>query len=104
MCVVSMIGDHYRDKWEPWVSPMNPNNPWTIYPANPLPTELPISRQEFDELKREVAEMVALLKRAKKYDEDNGEPNCELDEKMAILRKVAELVGVDLDEVLKGGK
>ena len=33
--------------------------------------------------------MVALLKRAKKYDEENGEPNCEMDEKMALLRKVA---------------
>lgn len=44
--------------------------------------------------------MKALLKRAKAYDEKNGEPNCEMDEKMAILRKVADMVGIKLDDIL----
>jgi hypothetical protein len=44
--------------------------------------------------------MKALLKRAKEYDERNGEPECEMDEKMAVLRKLAEMVGVNLDDVL----
>lgn len=43
--------------------------------------------------------MKELLKRAKKYDEDNGEPNCEMADKVAVLKRVAELVGVSLDEI-----
>ena len=58
------------------------------------------SQQEFDELKRQVDEMKLLLARAKKYDEENNEPDCEIDEKMKILRAVAAVVGVSLDDVL----
>ena len=96
MCVVSMIGDHYRDKWiDRW--PTLPNWP----PATVTVTA--ISRQEFDDLKKEVSEMKELLKRAKEYDERTGQPDCEIDEKMDLLRKVAKLVGVDLDDVIRKG-
>ena len=89
MCVVSMVGDHYHDKW---------NQP----PYKQLFTNTPeVSRAEFEALKKEVQEMKALLKRAKEYDERNNEPNCEIEEKMKTLRKIAELVGVNLDDVLK---
>lgn len=96
MCVVSMVGDHYRDTW----IPIHPTLP--TWPSNPVyPCDTPeVSRAEFEELKRQVAEMVALLKRAKKYDADNHEPDCEVEDKMALLRKVATLVGVDLDAEL----
>lgn len=79
-----------------WVLP----NP----PAAPPGVTTPfvgVSRQEFDELKRDVLEMKALLKRAKEYDERNGEPGCEMEAKMALLRKVAAAVGIDLDDILK---
>lgn len=100
MCSVSMIGDHYRDMWQP--------KPWyPSLPAVPMPQTSPIiinqpeiSRAEFDELKRQVLEMKELLKRAKKYDEDNGEKDCEIDEKMDVLRRIAKLVGVDLNDVI----
>lgn len=62
--------------------------------------EQPITREEFDALKRDVLEMKELLKRAKKYDEDNGEPDCEMEEKVALVRKVCELVGVNIDDIL----
>lgn len=100
MCVVSMVGDHYRDKWEKKLPDWDPMPTWpppVVQSFNPLPF---ISRQEFDELKRDVLEMKELLKRAKKYDEDNNEPDCEIDEKMDLLRKVAKLVGVSLDDVI----
>lgn len=92
MCVVSMIGDHYRDKWI---------DRWPNIPAWPAQSEPPIPRGEFEALKREVQELKELLKRAKEYDERNGEPDCEIDDKMALLKRVAEAVGIDLDEVLK---
>lgn len=94
MCVVSMVGDHYHDKWQrewPQVLP-NTNQPVPAFP--------PVSRMEFDELKRDVQEMKELLIRAKKYDEENGEPECEIEEKMDVLRRVAKLVGVELDGVI----
>lgn len=87
-----MIGDHYRDKWDDRQWFPNIGQLGYLVP--------PISREEFDALKREVVEMKELLRRAKLYDEKNGEPACEIDEKMDLLRKVAKLVGVDLNDVI----
>lgn len=94
MCVSSMIGDHYADKWRQreWFQGV-PQMPQYIPVAQ-------ISRQEFDDLKREVMDMKALLIRAKEYDARNNEPDCEIDEKMDLLRRVAKLVGVDLGSVI----
>lgn len=93
MCVVSMVGDYYGDKWT------------RQYPAYTVTytTPVEVSREDFDALKKEVEEMKELLKRAKAYDEANNEPNCEMEQKIALLRKVAELVGVDLSEVFGHG-
>lgn len=84
-----MVGDHFGQKWgEPYYQQ--------------IITKLPeVSRTEFDALKKEVEEMKILLQRAKEYDEKNNEPNCEIDEKVAVLKKVAELVGVNLDDIFK---
>lgn len=98
MCVVSMVGDHYADKWRNIMQPQFPHVPQT--PQQQFIIHTPISREEFDALKRDVEEMKALLKRAKEYDERNNEPECEIEEKMDLLRKVAKAVGVDLDDVL----
>jgi hypothetical protein len=40
-----------------------------------------------------------LLERALKYDQDNNEPHCETESKVALLRKVAEAFGVDLNDI-----
>lgn len=102
MCVVSMVGEHYNDKWKPFKYHHWPAiEPWPDSPKVPYPGArpiIPVDRVEFDDLKKQVEEMIALMKRAKKYDEDNNEPDCEVDEKMDLLRKVAKLVGVDLDK------
>lgn len=96
MCTVSMIGDHYGDMWKRLPEINQP-----LFPQQ-FPLQPPaVSREEFDDLKRQVGEMVDLLKRAKKYDEENGQPDCEMDEKMDLLRKVAKLVGVDLDKAIR---
>lgn len=81
------IADHYNysDKY---------NTKWLITTEEDI-----VSREEFDNLKKEIEELRLLLLRAKKYDEDNNEPNCEKDEKTLLLRKIAEKVGVDLSEV-----
>lgn len=97
MCVVSFVGDYYLDKWR-YTPPLTPNVPVTTQTFQFLTP--PVTREEFDGLKREVLEMKDLLKRAKIYDEQTGQPDCEMDEKMDVLRKVAKLVGVELDDVL----
>ncbi len=102
MCTVSMVGDDIRDRWSrryPWIeeSPLRPE-----WPFSPAPSPPEVYKQEFEALKREVEDLKALLKRAKKYDEDNGEPDCEVDEKVEIIKRVADIVGVDLSEIFGG--
>lgn len=97
MCVVSMIGDHYKDKWYPTPNDFT-NVPYTI--PQKINNDLFVTRQEFEQLKKEVKELIELLKRAKKYDHENKEPNCELEEKMDLLKKVAKMVGVNLEDIL----
>lgn len=96
MCSVSMVGDHYRDIFKDNPLTRQPNVSW---PVTVIQGDGP-SRREFNDLKRQVEEMKLLLARAKEYDERNGEPECEIDEKMDLLRRVAKLVGVDLDDVI----
>jgi hypothetical protein len=118
MCVTSMITQHYGDKWEKqWPDPIKPWNPQDSSISTPesLPKyltqaqidklinlEQPISRKEFDILKKEVEEMKTLMIKAIQYDKEHNEPHCEQEEKIALIRKMAKLVGVDMSEVLNG--
>jgi hypothetical protein len=90
MCVVSMVMDHYWDKWEPirrvpYVVP-DEYIPF-VGPATP---PLPITPEEIEEFRR-------LLERAREYDKKNNEPDCELQEKRERLQKLAEELGVKID-------
>jgi len=87
-----MVGDFYTDKWDPFKR--------TIINTGQV-FQMPPSRDEFDALKREVETMKALLIKAKIYDEKNNEPDCEMESKVALLKKIAEAVGVNLDEIFK---
>ena len=104
-----MIGDFYRDKFTdpnryPYLQPVTT----PIYPFQvtyvPSYTPPSISREEFEALKQEVMDMKELLKRAIKYDEENNEPHSELNEKITVIQKIAELVGVDLIDLKLEGK
>ncbi len=91
MCVVSMIGDHTRDKWnQPWSPTVPPVVEWDFGK---------VSRTEFEALKKEVEDLKQLLIKAKLYDEANDEPSCEMEDKVELLKRIAEAVGVDLEEV-----
>lgn len=100
MCVVSMISDHYQNKWQQGTLP---GQSGTITITN-QPFEfgnLPVTQQQFDELKKEVLEMKALLLAAKTYDEKTNQKDCEMKDKVAVLQKIAQLVGVTLEDVFK---
>lgn len=100
MCVVSMIVDHYGDKWRQpgWQQPPTPG-------FDALQVHLTqITRLEFDQLKKEVLDMKELIKKALDYDKKNDEPDCQKDEKVQIVKDVAKLVGVSLDDLFPEGK
>jgi len=93
MCVVSMVLDHYRDRWYeryPFIPQTAPTI--TIAPQ--------VTREEFEAFRREFADMVELLKKAKIYDERTGQPDCEMDEKVEAIRRIAKVMGVDIDSVI----
>lgn len=100
MCTVSSVGDTWGQTFpqrHPWVVPSTGTSPTpNVFVMPPMPP----SRAEFDALKREIEELKELLKAAKKFDEATGQPDCQMDEKVELIRRIAELVGVDLEGVL----
>jgi len=116
MCVVSYMGDHYTDRWKDLAPFLKPDSPYT----NPvIPNQQPyipdpkktdelilsklfqreVTRQEFDDLKKEVEEMKKILTLAAEYDKRNNEPHCEMEQKVDLLKKMAGLFGISLDDV-----
>lgn len=106
MCTVSAVGDYYRDRWIP-IGPSYPQHP---FPPGPIPDTKsaddlfkhfisPVTREEFDNLKKEVLEMKELLKKALDIDKATKQPDCYMDEKVKLLKKIAEVVGVSLEDV-----
>jgi hypothetical protein len=99
MCVVSNVGDYYRD---PGGWPWRPVDPFPYTPPTTPPDFLKIWEQsvkdkEIEDLKKRVEALEELLKKAKQYDDEHGEPNCELDEKVETLKKLAKQLGVEIN-------
>jgi hypothetical protein len=90
MCTVSMVMDHYWEKWRylPGVTPTVPYVP-TVIPVSIVPAPA-ISPAEVEEFRR-------LLERAREYDRANGEPDCELAEKRERIKGLADELGVPID-------
>lgn len=89
MCTYSMIVDHYRERWTPLV----PQVP--MWPPPPVPSiaiQPQISQEELDEFRR-------LLQRAREYDRKHNQPDCDLEEKKAALKTLAQQLGVDISFV-----
>jgi len=98
MCVVSMTGDFFNQR-------VKENYPWVVDQINQQGisrfSRNLVSREEFNDLKKEVELMKELLVKSKEYDAKNNEPECETESKMKFLRAAAKLVGVDLEDVIK---
>lgn len=97
MCTVSAVGDEwgktFPDRW-PSV-PVYPSTTTTIYLTE-------VTKEDFEALKKEVEDLKRLLLAAKAFDEATGQPDCEMDEKVELIRQIADLVGVDVDDVFGG--
>ena len=89
-----MVSDHYQEKW---------TAPSYQSLLNPSAFSPPVSREEYEReiaaLKKEVLDMKELLIKAKEYDEKNNEPHCEMEQKIAFLKKVGDVIGVDLSDI-----
>jgi|HubBroStandDraft_2_1064218.scaffolds.fasta_scaffold157973_4 hypothetical protein len=92
MCAVSNVGDYWRTNDYP---------KWQYLPdIGPYGGTIPQDHSaEIAALRKEMEELKKLLKAAKEYDKAVGEPDCEMDEKVALIKKMAKLVGVDMSEV-----
>ncbi len=97
MCSVSMVITDFQTRHPGIIPNAVPQMSWAPFQTVPIS---PVSRDEFDTLKREVEALRGLLAAAKKFDEETGQPDCEQAEKVALLKRVAELVGVDISDVL----
>jgi hypothetical protein len=89
MCVVSMVMDHYWEKWQPFTRNPDPQE----IPGGPQKTIYPepqaITADKINEFRR-------LLARAREYDRKHNEPECELEEKKAKIRDLAQSLGIDV--------
>lgn len=95
MCVVSMIMEHYNDKWKRYTGPVLPMPAPPVYPPiGPIVIQPNISQAEVDEFRE-------LLDRARKYDREHNEPDCEMQDKVDALLAVAKALGVDISFVVK---
>jgi len=96
MCIVSMAMDNFHDRHK------------DLFPTEPLkhtpgegPVIIPqITREEFDALKKEVEALKNLIPHLKQFDEETGQPDCEMAEKIALLKSVADALGVDMEGVV----
>jgi cell division FtsZ-interacting protein ZapD len=59
-----------------------------------------VSQEEFNKLKAELEELKKLLIAAKIFDEKTGQPHCEAEDKVALLKRVADALGVDIKDAL----
>lgn len=91
MCVMSMVTDHYNDKWNKYWP--EPNVTVNIPPI------------DVDKLVEEIRQKVLadlpdfkeLIRKAKEYDKLNNQPDCELDSKKQKIKKLADKLGVKID-------
>jgi hypothetical protein len=107
MCTVSNIGDYARTTFPPKYPHVD--FPPTVHLPTPFPSvvqwppvnsDVELLKVELANLKRDFEALKELLKAAKVFDEKTNQPDCEHADKVAWLKKAAELVGVDLSEVL----
>ncbi len=104
MCVVSMIGDCYTDQF-PWRYPQAVPQPvlapadWTDWTEIFKNLSANVSRKEFDDLKKEVEQLRDLLKKAQEFDKATNQPSCDNHDKLALIRGLAQALGVDLSDL-----
>lgn len=95
MCVYSMVVDHFTDKWKDNLKPIHPWVKPSIEPEDihwyPPPTPVKFPTQD------EINDFYKLLERAKQYDKDTNQVDCELESKKKALEDLAKLLGIQIE-------
>jgi DNA-binding XRE family transcriptional regulator len=91
--MVSNIGDSFQKKWNQpeWKKIFSPYSP-------------DVTREEYEALKKEVEDMKKKLIEAKIYDIETNQPDCEMEDKVKILKEIAKLFNIDLSDVFGDDK
>lgn len=98
MCVVSYVGDYWKDDFEDkW--PHIYEKIITETSPNTIDMNQFATKEDIAAIRREIEELKKLLKAAIKYDEATDQPHCEMEDKIDLIKKVAEMVGVDLSDL-----
>ncbi|MGZ4849829.1 MAG: hypothetical protein ACXV2C_00425 [Candidatus Bathyarchaeia archaeon] len=98
MCVVSAVGQYWSDTFPQ-------RNPGIQIPTGAAggpvftPWQTYVTQEQFNALKKDVEELKTLLIAAKKFDEATGQPDCEFEDKVALIKAVAKMVGVDMKDI-----
>lgn len=108
MCMVSNIGGFGRGWMEPYVLPTQPPYVWPTSPVIPVtPTEKDFA-EKYEEFRKktekpapaftqEMADALnKLIKDAKRYDNETGQPDCENDDKKRALQELADKLKVKI--------
>lgn len=95
MCAYSFVADWGYEKLTFPVQPIV--IPHTVFPSITYPPIAPVEYVPSEEWKKQfLKDLMDLLGKAKKYDDDNGEPNCELESKKEKLKAIADELGVEI--------
>lgn len=90
MCVISMIMDDWNERTK---------GDWWTQPS--IITIDSHAREEIENLKKEIESLKKLLKAAKIYDEETGQPECETAEKIALFKALAKALGIDVSDIFE---
>lgn len=100
MCSVSAVGSYFAntftDRYPNYYQPLQQPIPGTYVPVI---VQNPITQEQFEALRKEVAELKVLLLAAKKFDDATGQHDCEQEEKVALIKNIAKMVGVDMKDI-----
>jgi hypothetical protein len=109
MCTVSMVMTQGLEKtnWDS-IRPMI----WTdevkrgpnIGPMLPASAPNFVSREEYEKLRVEMENLKIAIIKAQEEDERMGNPDCEMEDKVDLIKKIAALLGVDMGKALEGHK
>lgn len=107
MCVYSTVSDYWQKDFErkypsvyEWVEQSRTPLDSVVRPTpSKEDRSIPATKEDIQNLRKEIESLKKLLKAASTFDEETDQAHCETEEKVALIKKVAELVGVDLSDL-----
>ncbi len=101
MCIVSNVGDDWQRRRLPEIWPNT--LPYPYERKDPVDISQYIRRpdllKDVIELRKQIEEMRKELEAAREQDVAEGNADCEMEDKVAILKQIAKLFDIDLSKV-----